>query len=186
MEGEEFVAFVGVEDTDEVLFGGGRTRRQARDVGLLAESFGGGGGGAVEGLIVGGGAFGGWQIFLEERGEEAQHIVCRGPFMGLFGEQPLNQLLQSGGIDARKRLGMLADDVVAKDDQVLARERRLQTGKMVEDAAGGPHVDLVVVRLLFDELRTEVQRGANSGALDGSSIGHDLGNAQIADLHSIV
>ncbi len=37
---------------------------------------------------------------------------------------------------------------------------------MVDNAAQGPHIDFEAIGLLFDELRTEVERSADSSSLD--------------------
>lgn len=50
----------------------------------------------------------------------------------------------------------LVDYVITEGDEILSNERRLSLAKVVEHAAEGPYVHLVIVRLVLDLFRCQV------------------------------
>lgn len=55
----------------------------------------------------------------------------------------------------------LVDNAITEGDEVLSNERRLSLAEMVEHAPEGPYVHLVIVRLVLDLLRRQVERGSD-------------------------
>lgn len=62
----------------------------------------------------------------------------------------------------------------------------LEGGKLIQDAACGPHIRLVVVRLVLEQLRAHVVGCTNLCAGKGHGAIQDLGNAQVTQHQAAV
>ena len=88
------------------------------------------------------------------------------PVLGFFLQESLNEVSQTSRVLHWKRFGFLGYDHVAQRNQVVSREGRLQSTKVVQGTANRPHVDLMIVRLGLDKLWRQIKRCSNASAFE--------------------
>ena len=114
-------------------------------------------------------------------GESQDLAECRA-LRRVLGEHVVHQLAQVLGIVVGDRRMLLLHDLVHKAEQVRPSPRLLQRAHLVQDAAQGPHVALVVVWLVLADLGRHVVWGADNGTRCRHCPFHQLANPEVSQL----
>ena len=101
------------------------------------------------------------------------------PGLGVLGQQRRDHVDEVPSEMAFDGFGILIDDEIGQCLDSGLLEGVLQSGKKVEDAAESPDVDWVGVQLVLDDLRSEVDRSADSLRNELGWVLNDLAHAKI-------